>query len=361
MKRFGMVSILLAGAMLLSGCAGNKNGAEVTTANNTASSANTATESATNNGHYENDGHIGENGTDKDVTGAITSEGGLANGNTHGNESSAGAQNGEANDNGAGANAGAGAANGGGAAPANTTVDKEGMAAAALRITKVCWGLGKEKDSDNRPVDAVNANQQYGELGGVFVDNTEEKVIYLTFDEGYENGYTTQILDTLKEKGVKAAFFVTYDYCKNSPDLVQRMIDEGHIVGNHSYTHPSFPDCSAREVEEEITMLHDYVKDNFNYEMTFFRFPKGEFSEKTLDIVKSLGYTSVFWSFAYADWDVNQQPAAAEAFDTITSATHKGAIYLLHAVSKANADCLGDVLDYWANNGYRMGNLEEIA
>lgn len=357
MKKFSMVSILLAGAMLLSGCTSNKNGTEVTTAKTTSPAATNASEASNSNGHYENDGNIGENGN-KDTTGAVTSEGGLANGNNHGGESSAGAENGAANDNGAGA--GAGSANGGGAPAVNTTVDKEGMAAAALRITKVCWGIGKEKDSDNRPLDAVNANEQYGELGGVFVDNTEEKVIYLTFDEGYENGYTTQILDTLKEKGVKAAFFVTYDYCKNSPDLVQRMIDEGHIVGNHSYTHPSFPDCSAKEVEEEITLLHDYVKDNFNYEMTFFRFPKGEFSEKTLDIVKSLGYTSVFWSFAYADWDVNEQPAAAEAFETITSATHKGAVYLLHAVSKANADCLSDVLDYWANNGYRMGSLEEI-
>ena len=357
MKKFSMVSILLAGAMLLSGCTSNKNGTEVTTAKTTSPAATNASEASNSNGHYENDGNIGENGN-KDTTGAVTSEGGLANGNNHGGESSAGAENGAANDNGAGA--GAGSANGGGAPAVNTTVDKEGMAAAALRITKVCWGIGKEKDSDNRPLDAVNANEQYGELGGVFVDNTEEKVIYLTFDEGYENGYTTQILDTLKEKCVKAAFFVTYDYCKNSPDLVQRMIDEGHIVGNHSYTHPSFPDCSAKEVEEEITLLHDYVKDNFNYEMTFFRFPKGEFSEKTLDIVKSLGYTSVFWSFAYADWDVNEQPAAAEAFETITSATHKGAVYLLHAVSKANADCLSDVLDYWANNGYRMGSLEEI-
>lgn len=358
MKKITMVSVLLAGAMLLSGCSTNKKGgAEVTTNRTTATEA--THNSSNNNGHYENDGHVGESGTAKDETGAATSEGGLANGNTHGGESSAGAENGAANNNGAGAGANAGSANGG--TPAvNTTVDKEGMAAAALRITKVCWGLGKEKDSDNRPLDAVKANQQYGELGGVFVDSTEEKVIYLTFDEGYENGYTAQILDTLKAANVKAAFFVTYDYCKNSPDLVQRMIDEGHIVGNHSYTHPSFPDCSAREVEEEITMLHDYVKDNFNYEMTFFRFPKGEFSEKTLDIVKSLGYTSVFWSFAYADWDVNEQPAASEAFDTITSATHKGAVYLLHAVSKANADCLGDVLDYWANNGYRMGSLCEI-
>ena len=227
-----------------------------------------------------------------------------------------------------------------------------------LSTEKVIWGPGNITDHQ-QPNDPVLLQRQFSSFNASWLLENEKSVC-LTFDEGYENGYTTQILDTLKEKGVKAAFFVTYDYCKNSPDLVQRMIDEGHIVGNHSYTHPSFPDCSAKEVEEEITLLHDYVKDNFNYEMTFFRFPKGEFSEKTLDIVKSLGYTSVFWSFAYADWDVNVQPAAAEAFETITSATHKGAVYLLHAVSKANADCLSDVLDYWANNGYRMGSLEEI-
>ena len=165
----------------------------------------------------------------------------------------------------------------------------------------------------------------------------------------------------MKKADVKAVFFVTYDYCVSAPDLVERMIAEGHTVGNHSYSHPSFPQCSEEEVKEEVTLLHDYVKENFGYEMTLFRFPKGEFSEKTLFQLDNLGYTSVFWSFAYVDWNADAQTDAKEAFDTITSATHSGGIYLLHAVSKANADCLGDVIDYWKNNGYTVGDLNDLS
>lgn len=222
------------------------------------------------------------------------------------------------------------------------------------------WGMGKERDADNRPIDAVNANKKYADLNAVFVNETDEKKLYLTFDEGYENGYTAEILDILKNADTKATFFVTYDYCKNEPELVQRMIDEGHIVGNHSYTHSSFPMCSEREVRDEIMLLHQYVEERFNYEMKFIRFPKGEFSEKSLKIAQECGYTTVFWSFAHVDWDTNNQPTAKDAFDTITSQTHKGAIYLLHAVSKANTDCLADVLDYWKNNGFAVEKLTEL-
>lgn len=249
------------------------------------------------------------------------------------------------------------------AEPASPNGDaaRVGMRADNLRSTLIGWGLGKEKDSLYRPIDAVNAQETYGQYSSLFIDNSGDKVIYLTFDEGYENGYTSAILDTLKSSGTKAVFFVTYDYCRSAPDLVKRMIDEGHTVGNHSYSHPSFPKCSEKTVNEEVTLLHDYVKENFNYEMTLFRFPKGEFSEKTLALVQKLGYTSVFWSFAYQDWDVSQQPAASEAFETVTSATHSGGIFLLHAVSKANADALGDIIDYWKNNGYTVGDLNILA
>lgn len=221
------------------------------------------------------------------------------------------------------------------------------------------WGLGKNKDSLNRPVDAVEAQKKYDKYSAQFIDLSEKKTVYLTFDEGYENGFTGEILDILKETGVKAAFFVTYDYCKSSPDLVKRMIEEGHIVGNHSYTHPSFPKCSEAQVKEEIIKLHNYVKDNFNYEMSFFRFPMGEFSERTLKQVQDLGYTSVFWSFAYKDWNPDSQPSSQEAFNTITSAMHSGGIYLLHAVSSANTHCLKDVINYWKGEGYSVGDLNK--
>ncbi len=226
--------------------------------------------------------------------------------------------------------------------------------------TLIGWGLGKDKDNLNRPIDAVKAQEKYGKYSSLFIDSSKQKTVYLTFDEGYENGYTSQILDILKETGVKAAFFVTYDYCKTSSNLVQRMISEGHIVGNHSWTHPSFPKCSAEQVREEITKLHDYVRENFNYEMTFFRFPMGEFSESTLKQVQELGYTSVFWSFAHKDWDPKNQPSSEQAFKVITSSLHSGEIYLLHAVSEANTDCLKDVIGFWITEGYTVGDLRDL-
>lgn len=231
------------------------------------------------------------------------------------------------------------------------------VSAQGIDNTLIGWGLGKDKDNLNRPIDAVKAQKKYGKYSSLFIDTSEEKTVYLTFDEGYENGYTAKILDILKETGVKAAFFVTYDYCKSSPELVERMISEGHIVGNHSYTHPSFPKCSREQVKEEITKLHNYVRDNFGYEMTFFRFPMGEFSESTLKQVQDLGYTSVFWSFAHRDWDPKSQPSSEQAFNAITSSLHSGEIYLLHAVSKANTDCLKDVISFWRAEGYTVGDL----
>ncbi len=226
------------------------------------------------------------------------------------------------------------------------------IAANGLSLTKIGWGLGKDKDSENRPTDAVKAEEKYKELGARFLPS--EGKICLTFDEGYENGYTAAILDTLKQKNVKAIFFVTYDYCRTSPELVRRMIDEGHTVGNHSYTHPSLPDCSDNEIIEEVSVLHDYVAEQFGYEMTLFRFPKGEFSENALNIVKSLGYTSVFWSFAYNDWDTENQPDPSQALQKINDSAHSG-IYLLHAVSETNAQILGDVIENWRAAGFQVG------
>lgn len=234
------------------------------------------------------------------------------------------------------------------------------VSARGIDNTLIGWGLGKDKDKLNRPIDAVRAQEKYGKYSSLFIDSSEEKVVYLTFDEGYENGYTAKILDILKETGVKAAFFVTYDYCKSSPELVERMISEGHIVGNHSYTHPSFPKCSPGQVEEEITALHNYVRDNFGYEMKFFRFPMGEFSERTLQQAQALGYTSVFWSFAHRDWDPKNQPSAEQAYNAITSSLHSGEIYLLHAVSEANTNCLKDVIGFWRAEGYDVGDLRDI-
>lgn len=221
-----------------------------------------------------------------------------------------------------------------------------------LDNTKVAYGMGVETDSRNRPLGAVHAQKQYGDMGGLFLGDSTAKRIWLTFDEGYENGCTAGILDTLKEKNVRAVFFVTYDYCQRNPELVKRMIKEGHTIGNHTWSHPSLPDCSPDELYSELSLLHEYVKEEFGYEMYVMRPPMGEFSERVLACAKELGYTTVLWSFAYPDWDVNNQPDPEQAYAKITGKTHNGAIYLLHAVSQTNASILGRVLDFWKENGF---------
>lgn len=218
--------------------------------------------------------------------------------------------------------------------------------------TKVAYGMGVDVDSMNRPLGAIQAQEQYGDMGGLFIGDSTNKQIWLTFDEGYENGCTAGILDTLKEKNVRAVFFVTYDYCKRNPELVKRMIAEGHTVGNHTWSHPSLPECSPDELYSELSLLHEYVRDEFGYDMYVMRPPKGEFSKRVLACAKELGYTTVLWSFAYPDWDVNNQPDPEQAFQKITGKSHNGAVYLLHAVSETNAAILGRVIDYWRDNGF---------
>ena len=335
-----MIAALMLGAFVLSGCTENNN---TDGGNNKPSASNSDSQSDDNNGKYENDDGLFNNddkSDSKEEEPSDSSDSSKESSDSNGSDDS----DPDESD--------------------MSMVDvatRIGLGAENLRSTLIGWGLGRERDSLDRPIDAINAQKQYGKYSSLFIDNSGEKNVYLTFDEGYENGYTSAILDALKKADVKAVFFVTYDYCVSAPDLVERMIAEGHTVGNHSYSHPSFPQCSENEVKDEVMLLHDYVKENFGYEMTLFRFPKGEFSEKTLFQLDSLGYTSVFWSFAYVDWNADAQTTAKEAFDTITSATHSGGIYLLHAVSKANADCLGDVIDYWKNNGYTVGDLNKLA
>lgn len=225
---------------------------------------------------------------------------------------------------------------------------------------KVCYGQGYETDSENRPVGAMQAQEEYGAYGGEFIGDKNDKTIYLTFDEGYENGCTGRILDILKEKNVTATFYVTLDYVKSSPDLVSRMINEGHEVGNHTCTHPSLPDISDDMVFEEIHGLESYISDNFGgYKTVTMRPPRGEFSVRTLRLVKNMGYDTVLWSFAYNDWNVDDQPDCKKAYERITSATHNGAIYLLHAVSETNTAILADVIDYWQDNGYSVKSITE--
>lgn len=217
------------------------------------------------------------------------------------------------------------------------------------------WGQGTQVDDLNRPAGCLQYQEKYGSHSVRFIMNdSDEKVIYLTFDEGYENGYTSQILDVLKEKNVKAVFFITMDYAKKEPELVKRMIEEGHVVGNHSVTHPSagVSSLSVEGQENEIMELHNYVKENFDYEMYLFRCPAGIFSEQFLGVMDKCGYTGVFWSFAYHDWDPDNQMAYDEALKKTMDCLHPGAVYLLHAVSSTNTAILGEFIDNAVAQGY---------
>lgn len=194
----------------------------------------------------------------------------------------------------------------------------------------------------------------------VYYIGEDTPTVYLTFDLGYEykKALTTKILDTLKEKGVKGTFFITQDYLNTSPELVKRIIDEGHTLGNHTKWHYSMPTISVEKQISEIKDMHDAVYNKFGYEMYLFRFPCGEYSARSQAIVESLGYTSVFWTFCYEDWVVDKQMEPSKALKLMKDQAHNGAIYLIHGVSSTNAEVLGDLIDYLKAEGYSMGLLE---
>ena len=221
------------------------------------------------------------------------------------------------------------------------------------------WGQGTNFDEKNRPKGALNAQNTYGDYDALYIAE-ENPAIYLTIDEGYENGYTAKILDVLKEKNCPAVFFVTMDYVKQNPDLIRRMIKEGHVVGNHSVTHPSagLPSQSIDIQAEELMALHRYVKETFDYDMYLFRYPAGIHSDQSLALVQQLGYKSVFWSFAYRDWITDDQPDPAAALHQVTNRLHPGAIYLLHAVSSTNTQIMGDFIDHARAQGYTFAKMK---
>ncbi|MBR5235848.1 MAG: delta-lactam-biosynthetic de-N-acetylase [Clostridia bacterium] len=219
------------------------------------------------------------------------------------------------------------------------------------------WGLKKNVNAPPEiPQNIKNIMETYH---GMYLDSVPRS-LYLTFDEGYENGYTAKILDVLKENNVKAAFFVTGPYLEKEEKLVRRMIDEGHIVGNHTVHHPSMPQLeSTDKVQEEITALHNLCKEKYGIEMKYFRPPRGEYSERTLKITNDLGYTNVFWSFAYKDWDVKNQKGTENAYKQIKDGVHDGAVLLLHAVSEDNANVLDKIIKDLKSEGYHFKSLDE--
>lgn len=228
-----------------------------------------------------------------------------------------------------------------------------------LSNKKIGWGI-KKNDNHEQPDLGSKNLELMKENGDIAIGNKDDKYVYLTFDNGYEAGYTSQILDTLKENNVKAAFFITGHYLNTAEDLVKRMIDEGHIVGNHTVNHPSMPELDNEKLKEEITNLHTTVYEKFGYEMKFLRPPKGEFSQRTLLLTKSLGYTTVMWSFAYDDWDENKQGREEYAKEKILSNLHNGAVILLHANSKDNCNILDEIIKEIKAQGYEFKTLNEF-
>ena len=188
-----------------------------------------------------------------------------------------------------------------------------------------------------------------------------EKSIFLTFDCGYENGYTASILDVLKKHKAPGAFFLCRHYIEDQPELVKRMKKEGHIVGNHTSHHICMPETDSRKVREEITDNANYMKEATGYEMDrFFRPPKGEYSERTLQITKDIGYTTVFWSMAYLDYDVDNQPGSDYVINHFEKYIHPGAIPLIHNISKSNAEALDTVLTNLEKEGYTFHSLSDL-
>lgn len=242
-----------------------------------------------------------------------------------------------------------------------TTVTPEPMAEKVLSNKKIAHSYGVAKNGVPNEI-SVNA-QKYFETNNfnAFCLDTKskKKVLYLTFDCGYENGYTSKILDVLKDKNVNAAFFCTLPQVKENPELIKRMIDEGHIVGNHSVTHPSFAEISTEQMKNEVKGMEQYLKSEFDYSEPYFRFPKGEYNEIALKQLNDLGYSCVFWSLAYADWDLNNQKGKDNAYSTVISRLHPGAVMLLHSVSPDNADALSDIIDEARRQGYEFASLRD--
>ena len=222
------------------------------------------------------------------------------------------------------------------------------------------WGLSFQKEG--QPPSGPASSRQLAQYDGAYVGSPEEKVLYLTFDAGYENGYTEKILDTLKDHHVPAAFFLVGDYLERNADLVRRMVDEGHIVGNHTASHPDMSKISEKSAfEKELTEVEDLFRQITGKDLPrFYRPPQGVYSEENLKMAQQLGYKTVFWSLAYADWDNNAQKSREYAMEKLLGRTHNGAVILLHSTSKTNGEILDALLTQWEQDGYRFVPISEL-
>ena len=221
------------------------------------------------------------------------------------------------------------------------------------------WGLSFS-GSGGIPAGPVS-QERLQELDGAYLDRDGGKVLYLTFDAGYENGYTPQILDILREQQVPAAFFLVGDYLERNADLVRRMADEGHIVGNHTMNHPDMSVLTGDAFEKELAQVEELYRQITGQELPkFYRPPQGVYSEENLRQAQALGYQTVFWSLAYVDWNNGNQPDPDAAVEKLNSRIHDGAVILLHSTSETNARILDRLIEGWKDMGYRFAPLTEL-
>ena len=222
------------------------------------------------------------------------------------------------------------------------------------------WGLSFQQEGQP-PIANVSA-EELAKYDACYIGDTSKKTLYLTFDAGFENGHTPAILDALKKHNAQAAFFVVGHYLETAPDLIKRMVEDGHVVGNHTYHHP---DMSAirdeaafrAELEETETLYREIVGADMP---KLYRPPQGKFSLENLKAAKTLGYKTLFWSLAYVDWVQDKQPNAQQAFDKLIPRAHNGAVVLLHSTSATNAQVLDELLTKWESMGYRFAPLSEL-
>ena len=227
-------------------------------------------------------------------------------------------------------------------------------------IATGAWGLSFRQEN-TAPIGPANA-EELARFNAAYLGSTNEKVIYLTFDAGYENGCTEKILDVLKKHDAPAAFFLVGNYLEKNADLVRRMVAEGHIVGNHTMHHPDMSALDTKEAfTKELTDLEELYRSITGEEMAkYYRPPKGVYSKDNLRYAKELGYKTVCWSLAYVDWNNDSQPTPETAFSKLIPRIHNGAVVLLHSTSKTNAEIMDDLLTRWEDMGYRFESIDKL-
>lgn len=233
-------------------------------------------------------------------------------------------------------------------------------APAAIPASAGNWGLSFT--SNGQPPAGNASSADLAKYDAYYLGDTSQKVIYLTFDCGYENGNTNQILDALKKHHAPAAFFVVGHMIESAPDIIKRMVDEGHIVGNHTFHHPDMSSISQQAAfQKELDTLADLYQQTTGKPLPrFYRPPQGKYSEENLKQAQALGYKTIFWSLAYVDWNTSSQPSPAQAFDKLVPRIHNGAIVLLHSTSRTNAEILDELLTKWEAMGYSFKPLTDL-